>query len=75
VERCIGWWKHRYTAIHGEVRLDIEHVPAFVIGSACLWNWTKDRNLLPAPDDDQGWVDEDEWGEVREIDPVAYGMF
>lgn len=75
MERVIGWWKHRYSAIHGEVRVDIGHVPAFVIGSACLWNWTKDRNPPPAADDENGWVDEDEWGDVRHINPEEYGMF
>ncbi len=48
VERVIiGWWKHRYSAIHGEVRLDIENVPAFIVASACLWNWTKVRVIDP----------------------------
>ncbi len=77
----IAWWKRRYSALHGEVRINVERLPAFIIACACLWNFSKDitpvderGDLPPRRDEDQIWMDVDEWP-LRDFDPMDFGMF
>ncbi len=78
MERVIAWLKRRYSALHGEIRLDVEHIPALIISAACLWNFTKDETppVATGGDEpgDERWMDVDEWPD-RDFDRDEYGLF
>jgi hypothetical protein len=49
VERVFGWIKHRFSSLHGELRLDIEGIPRFIVATLCMWNYSLRRQPF-APD-------------------------
>uniref|UniRef100_A0A915EV51 DDE Tnp4 domain-containing protein n=1 Tax=Ditylenchus dipsaci TaxID=166011 RepID=A0A915EV51_9BILA len=60
IERVIGWWKKRYSSLHGEVRLDKENVPNYINASTLFWNAAKESS---PPTGFHSWKDRDEFPE------------
>lgn len=52
VEQRIGQWKRRFSILHSEVRLGLEHVANVIISSAVLHNLAIELRI-PEPEDEE----------------------
>lgn len=50
VENVIGWWKRKFHSLHSELRIDVEHVPQYIIATAVLHNIAREQRFADLDD-------------------------
>lgn len=58
VEQVFGRWKRRFSALHRELRIELDRVPTFIVACAVLHNIAIDF-YEPEPDSDSDDSEED----------------